>query len=467
MDSRKRKLRVNILVTVIAISMILGLGAQTSLAVKGGHCSSSSSPATTWYLAEGFTGGKFDTYILIANYSVATDSTVRVTFMRQDGTVIQKKYTVTKGSRYSINVGEIPELQNTAFSARVDVIAGYDVVVERSMYFDYEGRTGGHVTMASQQLGSTWHFAEGFTGGDFDTYILLGNPNPTNGASVKVTYMKQDETIVEQTVDVASESRYTIHVDEVAGMSDAAFSTKVEVLSGPNIVAERAMYFSSSGRVGGHVNVGVDGGAIDTKYYFAEGYTGGDFDSYVLLSNPSITTDATVNLTLTKPDGTSKTESYAVPKHSRHTVHVDEISGFSDASFSTEIQSTAGQIIAERAVYFSYDGKNGGHATTATPDALMNTKWYLAEGYTGGDFDTWVLLFNPDATTDAEVQVKFLLPDGTYETVFQTVTKLSRRSIHVDEVSGMDDISFGIKTEVVSGPNVVVERSMYFDYPIE
>jgi hypothetical protein len=457
-----------ILVIALTFSLVLGLGAQASLAVKGGHCSSASSLATSWYLAEGFTGDNFDTYILLSNFSATTDSLVRVSYMREDGTVIRKKYTIKKNTRYSIHVDDIPELADTAFSTVVDVLPpGPDIVVERAMYFDYGGRTGGHATAASPLTGSVWYFAEGFTGGDFDTYILLENPNPTNDAEVKVTYMKQDGTTVEQNLTVVSESRYTIHVDELAGMSDTAFSTKVAVQSGPDIVAERSMYFDYGDRIGGHTNIGLEGSLIDNKYYLAEGYTGSDFDTYVLLSNPSDTTDATVDVTFVKPDGAILTETYNIGKHSRHTIHVDEIPGFSDVSFGTTIETSVGQVVAERAMYFNYEGKDGGHVASATPDGLMDSIWYLAEGYTGGGFDTWLLLFNPSTTTDAQVRVSFVQPDGTSRSLIQEVPKQSRRSIYVDSINGMEDMAFGTKTEVISGPNVVLERAMYFDYPIE
>ena len=65
---------------------------------------------------------------------------------------------------------------------------------------------------------------------------------------------------------------------------------------------------------------------------------------------------------------------------------------------------------AERSMYFNYEGILGGSASIGVPSARNN--WYLAEGYTGGDFDTWVLVQNP-GTNDARVTMKFQLQGGS------------------------------------------------------
>ncbi len=465
-----------LLTIMLVASMVLGLSAAASFAVDGGHSTLSTWPAATWYLAEGFTGGEFDTYILLSNFDNTTDAEVRVTYMLTDGTVIQRMHTVAKESRLTIHVDEEPQMSDAQFATEIEVTSGPNIVAERTMYFRYDTRVGGHSCIASRWLDTQWYFAEGYNGGEFDTYILLSNPDTTTDASVTLTYMKQDGTTKTQNVTVEKQSRITIHVDEVPEMSQAQYSTKVEVTAGPGIVAERAMYFDYQGRIGGHATIGFCGGTIPDRSYLAEGYTGGEFDTYVLLNNPSTTTDATVNVTFMKDDGTSKTENYTVPKETRHTIPVDEITGFEDAAFGTTVETTAGTVLAERAMYFNYYGNSGGHATLATPaDTIagpstranwMDNWWYLAEGYTGGNFDTWILLSNPDNATDTDVDVTFVKPDGTTTTSSLTVPRQSRRSIHVDDLAGMEDMSFGVWTDVTSGPHLVVERAMYFDYLI-
>jgi len=101
----------------------------------------------------------------------------------------------------------------------------------------------------------TWYFAEGYTGGTFDTYILLMNPN-SSPANVTVTFMKPDGSTKSVNPTIGANSRYTIKVDDVAGMGDTGFGTKVT--SDICIVAERAMYWSNySGGSGGHNTMGT------------------------------------------------------------------------------------------------------------------------------------------------------------------------------------------------------------------
>ena len=69
------------------------------------------------------------------------------------------------------------------------------------------------------------------------------------------------------------------------------------------------------------------------------------------------------------------------------------------AEFSADITSDQ-PIVAERAMYFDTNGRGGG--SCAPPVGDLNQKWYFAEGYTGGNFDTWVLVMNADAEKTAK-----------------------------------------------------------------
>lgn len=114
-----------------------------------------------------------------------------------------------------------------------------------------------------------WYFAEGYTGGDFDTYVLLQNPDPSP-TSATLTFMKGDGTTVELEVEIEPHARYTVHVDEIPGLEQAEFSTLVEAKT--LLVAERAMYFVYKTRDGGSCSQGTT--APSQEWYFAEGYTG-------------------------------------------------------------------------------------------------------------------------------------------------------------------------------------------------
>jgi hypothetical protein len=94
---------------------------------------------TSWALAEGRVGGtqQYQTYILLANPGFAA-STVTINFLRENGTIVEKEYTVPGSSRFNVDVGTmVPELSNESFGARID--ATTPIVVERAMYSSANG----------------------------------------------------------------------------------------------------------------------------------------------------------------------------------------------------------------------------------------------------------------------------------------------------------------------------------------
>ncbi len=89
-------------------------------------------------------------------------------------------------------------------------------------------------------------------------------------------------------------------------------------------------------------------------------------------------------------------------------------------------------ILVERAMYRTVGGQvfAAGHASAGVTAAA--TSWFLAEGATGDFFDLFVLLANPN-TTPADVEIRYLLTDGTVLTKVYTVAPESRRTIYVDD----------------------------------
>jgi hypothetical protein len=120
--------------------------------------------------------------------------------------------------------------------------------------------------------------------------------------------------------------------------------------------------------------------STSTQWYFSEGYTGNGFDAYILVQNPG-DSDATVVATFYKTDGSSvQTSPLVVKAHSRGTINVN--SYISNAEVATKLTSENGVgIVAERAMYFSFGSRTGGHVTVGATSP--RTDWYFAEGYHG------------------------------------------------------------------------------------
>lgn len=353
---------------------------------RGGHNSPGLlSTAPTWYLAEGTTGF-FKTYILITNPDPNQDAVVSVKYLREVGSPITQTLGVPRNGRVSINVdggldldGDgVPETQiGSSFSTVVTSTNNVNIAVERAMYWNEF--KGGHESTAVTAPHKTWLFAEGNTGGDaafsWDTYLLLANPQAVE-VPVALTFFRPTGAPIVHNVTLEPNSRKTVNVrEDVPGMASASFSTEIEAQQ--EIIAERAMYWSSNGilYIEGHNTPGVNAEA--TKWAFADGMegsidaTGVRFSSFFLVSNSS-ESPLDIKVTFVREDGKGLVKTFTVPKQSRFTIPTGTFPELSHQRFSAFIES-ASPFVAERAIYWG-PGFYGGHASVGTPwDATIAT----------------------------------------------------------------------------------------------
>lgn len=340
-------------------------------------------PEASWYFAEGYTGDEFETYILVQNpQDKAVD--LKYTFMRPDGETFVHTMQAPAMSRVTLQVDSIPGLESTDVSTLVECTGGDGIIAERSMYFNYFGKDGGHNAPGVNGASDTWYLAEGYTGGEFDTYILLQNPGAEK-AVVKATFMDDKGKNITRDYTLGPNSRYTIETDKIPGLENASFSATLESEDGAGFVAERAVYFKYSGSDMDDGTASVGSTSPQEKWYFAEGYTGTGFDTWILIQNPEEKT-AKVKATFNTPDGQSYTGNYDIEGKTRISIPVDTLAGLDNTEVSTTIESTNGVgLVAERAMYFMYtDGYvvyDGGHDTIGVNEPSRT--WYFAEGYTG------------------------------------------------------------------------------------
>jgi hypothetical protein len=177
--------------------------------------------------------------------------------------------------------------------------------------------TGGHDVVGSNGAAPAFYFAEGTCRPNFDPYICIQNPNAAD-ATVNITYMKGDGGTPAQSLTVPAHSRSTLNVKDVLGEGDDAahdFSAKVESTNGQNIIAERPMYFNYKGVWTGGSDV-VGATSPSSAFYFAEGTTRPNFDSYFCVQNPGAS-DAAVAITYMKGDGSTQAQNLTVGAHWR------------------------------------------------------------------------------------------------------------------------------------------------------
>jgi polyhydroxybutyrate depolymerase len=302
-----------------------------------------------------------------------------------------------------------------------------------------------------QRLGSRFYFAEGYTGEGFDEWLCLQNPS-TTPANAHITYMFTDGTTQAQDVTISPTSRATVDVNAAVG-PDKEVSIKVEADN--FIVAERPMYFAYQGAwTGGHDVVGAT--SAWKTFYFAEGYTGEGFDEWLCLQNPN-TTPANAHITYMFEDSTTQAQDVTIEATSRETVDVNAAVG-PDKKVSIKVEADA-PIVAERPMYFAYQGAwTGGHDVVGATSA--STSFYFAEGSTGGGFDEYLCLQNPNAAP-ANAHITYMFPDGTTQAQDVTIEATSRVTVNVNAAVGPDkEVSIKVETDAP----IVAERPMYFAY---
>jgi hypothetical protein len=253
------------------------------------------------------------------------------------------------------------------------VLSTGPTLVERAMYWKQAGRSGGHDSAAVPNPEKTWYFAEGYTGKGFDTYLLIGNPN-ASVAPVSVIYMVPDGSFTTEYYELPANSRKTVHLNEVEGLSGK--DVYVQVIAAQPVVAERSEYFDYKGVKEGSNSTGATAPAC--RWYLAGGCTGAGFETYVLLSNPN-DADTRVDLDIGGPDGRKVNKGVIVGAHSRQTICLNQVPGLENTEVWTEVASGL-PIVVERAVYEVQGSRPGGYCAMGV--TAPATEWYFAEGCT-------------------------------------------------------------------------------------
>ncbi len=419
---------------------------------------------SSFYFAEGYTGPNFEEWLCLLNRE-GTPAIAQVTYLYADGNApFTRDYRISGNTRVTLHVSQEA---GSGKDVSIKLESDGKVLAERPMYFNYNGVwTGGHDVIGATAPSTTWYFAEGYTGRGFDEWICIQNPGDVQAA---MTFRFQTQEAGEKRVEglsVPARSRKTFKANDLLG--GVAFQTSLAIESTQPIVAERPMYFDYLG-VGGarHWNGGhcvMGANALSKQYCFAEGTTRPGFEAWLTLQNPAgiaITVDAAYQLGSGQGDPVYR--SYEVLAGSRRTVYIpDEVGNDKDVS----VKLTSGSdFLAERPMYFSYSyeglAANGGHCVIGASSPA--TQWLLAEGYTGNNFNQWLCLQNP-GDGEAVVEVTYYTQEaGTLPVKTVTIPAKTRVTLMVNQHAG-PNYQLSTRVRVTSGPQIVVERPMYFRY---
>lgn len=399
-----------------------------------------------WYLAEGTNAWGFSTYITIENPN-DEKLTARITYMRPSapagkGAVVR---TVALAPTSQTTVDPGWDVVNSDFSTVVECLEGKRIAVDRTMSWTGPGAEcpGAHSSIGVSGPVSNWYLAEGSSNWGFETWVLVQNPNAAE-ATVNLTYMAEGKSPRVVSHKVAANSRASFSMMADAGKVDAS----IQVSADKPVIAERSMYFDN--RREGTESVGAMAAA--GTCYLAEGTTAWGFTTYVLVQNPNAG-QANVTMTYMTTKGPVEAEPFAMTGRSRKTVRVNDV--LKETDFSVKVASDA-PIIAERSMYWETEQGRAAHNTVGL--TAPHGAFYLPDGQRTAGWETWTLVQNPNSS-DAEIQVKYLAPNGDVTVKTDVVKANSRKSYSL----GADGAAYRSATEVIctNGLKIMVERSMY------
>jgi len=421
--------------------------------------------AHNFYFAEGYTGSGFQEYLCLGNPDDFRDAGATITYMFEDGSVQRQSLAVPAGYRATLDVnGTVGAGRNVSALVQSDL----PIAAERPIYFSYGAGawTGGHDAVGATSLSNNWYFAEGYTGPGFEEWICVLNPGDEDA---ELTFRFQTEELGEvmrDGVTLGAHSRGSYLVNALLGPN---LQTSLSLESTQPVVAERPMYFDYSGRGtprhwnGGHCVMGAP--ALSDRYYFAEGSTRAGFDEWLTIQNPGIMPITVAAVYQPAPgQGGNVEKTYTLMPHTRFTAYVPEEAG-RDKDVSIRL-TAPGPFLAERPMYFDYTGFGapgwtGGHCvigSTATAG-----EWFFAEGYTGTDFQEYLCLQNPGDAA-AVVQIDYYTQEeGHLAPRAVDVPARSRLNVRVNDNAG-PGYQLSCRLQVLMGPEIVVERPMYFSY---
>ncbi len=312
--------------------------------IEGTDSIGTTTPAKSWYLAEGCTTYPFETWVCIQNPSLTSTANVDITYMTSHGVVTKPTLTVGAGQRKTLDVSK--DVGQCDVSTRL--VSDQNIVCERAMYWD--GRRGGHASIGVAAPSKTWYLSEGSSAWGFQTWLLLQNPN-SKAAKVDVTFMTTHGPVKQPTINMGANTRQTINVNQGVPNTD----TSIAVSSDIEVNAERAMYWNNGTGKAGTDTIGFT--APSKSIYLAEGSTAWGFETFVCIQNPN-SKPADVSVTYLTNSGAVAGPGCRVPANSRVTINVANELPNRDTSVKLMCSQP---IMAERAMY--WNNRGGGTAS--------------------------------------------------------------------------------------------------------
>jgi len=302
-------------------------------------------PARTWYLPEGSSEWGFETWTLVQNPN-PTEASVTLTYMTEYAgpKVVVKKIPAYSRATYNM------EQDIGAHDSSIKVASDVPVIAERSQYRNK--RREGSCSIGTTAPATDYFLSEGTTAWGFTTYVLIQNPQDT-ATDVTVTYMTPSGPMVQPPIQIQSNSRKTIRVNDIAEVSNTDLSTSIHG-SAP-IIAERAMYWGANTPLGEACHDSIGMAKAHATFYLPDGETSNGRETWTLVQNPNPSA-VTVEVSYLKAGGGAETLTSSIPANSRMTFNMTDKIPSGRASIMVTSKTAGKKIMVERAMYWNNRG---------------------------------------------------------------------------------------------------------------
>jgi len=462
---------------------------------SGGSCSiGTTCTAPEWYLPEGYTGGDFDTWVMAMNPS---GNTVDITYTFYSNAPGFEPVSVTHAgvgpwSRDTINVDTVPGLEGTDVSTKVtatrpvQLASAEDEVKRIAVLFGIEDYpTGDDLLYSVDDMYDIKHKLADF--GAFSYYYYEGENANLENFQAKMDWLAEN-TDANDIVVFFFGGRSSTDVENQIDLYDGSVTkseleTYFSALQTDNFVGlfscdnsgDLAEQLMSNGRI---LMSSCDKGELsyefpDASFTAATGDAGNGAWAYYFveaLGKKAADTDGNNLVSAEEAHAYLQGRVTALVATEEAASQVPQMFDSVEGEVNLTVDKVPAGIVAERSVYFNYGASNDG--ATSIGSCSTYPRWFLAEGYTGGQFDTFVLIMNPYDFFQ-KITATYMTPEGEPIVMEYLCPPKYRMTIKVDDQDprlASTDVStmiYAQPTEVASaggGGGVVVERAMYFTY---
>ncbi len=217
--------------------------------------------AADWLFAEGYTGSGYREYLTLANLDPAKAAAVTITLKSKTGATGSTSINLGPQSQIIWNVNAANTFSGATPEVSTEIVStGMGIVVQREMYFMYKHTLPQQASSGTDVMGeigparhNAYNFSEGYTNSGYNEWLTLQNPT-TKNETVYVTLVNGNGQSSTQSFTVTANSRFTQDINALAQQmfhptttSGFSVSMTVQTLDGSFFVAERPMYWNTSG----------------------------------------------------------------------------------------------------------------------------------------------------------------------------------------------------------------------------